>query len=192
MPASRQVIVITGVPGVGKTSAAMNLAKLMKGSHVDLSAFSHDQRLITGRDEEGETSIVDLVEIRKRLRSLLSSSHGHLVIEGHFAPAVIAHDVPNFIFVLRKAPWVLKQELEERSYSMDKVRENVEAELIGVCLAEAIEAFGKDRVCEIDTTDRCVDDVAQEIFSTINGERLCSRGKVDWLDFSDPNWLLEG
>ena len=84
------------------------------------------------------------------------------------------------------------EELEARGYSEGKIRENVEAEMVDVCLVEAQGALGPERVCEIDTTDRTPDEVVEEIASIIRGRKPCVCCRVDWLSREETKRMLEG
>ena len=52
--------------------------------------------------------------------------------------------------------------MEKRNYSESKIRENLEAEAIGIIYSEAIEIFGKPNVVQLDTTN-CTSEQAAEI-----------------------------
>jgi len=189
LSASRLVVVLTGVPGVGKTTVAEMLAARLQGKHIDLSDLAESEGLITGWDEERKTGLADLKGIRERISEVLASEKT-LVIEGHFASDVVPPEATSHVFVLRRAPWKLKEELLARDYGGGKVRENVEAELLDVCLLEAVEAYGPGRVCEVDTTDREPGDVVEEISSIIKRDRPCRLGWIDWLGRVEAEQLL--
>lgn len=192
MSAQRLVIVLTGVPGVGKTTVAGMLAERLGGVHIALSDLAEREGFTTGRDEERGTAIADLDGLRRRLTEVLDSSEAPLIVEGHFAADVVPPEAASFIFVLRRAPWRLKKELGARGYGEEKVRENAEAELLDICLVEAIEAYGADRVCEIDTTDRTLEEIVGEALSIIDGDGACRRGHIDWLGRAESVGLLRG
>jgi len=186
------VIVVTGVPGVGKSTVARGMARRLDGEHLDLSVLAEAWSLITGRDEERDTAIVDLEGMQLRLMRLMGATRKPLIIEGHFAHDVVSPEAASYIFVLRRAPWVLKGELEARGYGVEKVRENVEAELIGVPLVEAVEAYGAERICEIDTTNREPEEVVEAAISIIRGDGVCDRGKLDWMGCAEAGGLWKG
>ena len=56
------------------------------------------------------------------------------------------------MIVLRVRPEILRLRLEKRDYSELKVRENLEAEAMGVCTAEAYDIYGEN-ISEIDASD---------------------------------------
>ncbi|UCH58000.1 MAG: hypothetical protein JSV18_03620, partial [Candidatus Bathyarchaeota archaeon] len=143
-------------------------------------------------DEERETSIVDLEILTERLAALLERHETPMVVEGHYACDAVPSNLVSHAFVLRKAPWRLREELAARGYAEEKVRENVEAELVDVCLVEAVEALGPELVCEIDATDRPPAEVAEEILSIVQGRGPCRRGEIDWLAHPESRGLLEG
>ena len=64
------------------------------------------------------------------------------------------------MIVLRVHPEILRKRLEARNYSASKIRENLEAEALGVCSAEAYEKYG-DRVFEVDVSDLTKDDAVE-------------------------------
>ena len=187
----RIVILLTGVPGVGKTTIASLLSERLKGVHVNLSELALAEGLVTGYDCMRETSIVDLGRTTTRLMEIIEEGQDPLVIEGHFSQDIVSPESVSNVFVLRRAPWRLKDELESRGYSPEKVKENVEAELLDVCLVEAVEAYGKEKVCEFDTTGFEANEVIETITSVLRGERLCEIG-IDWLSHPESRELLGG
>ena len=182
--------VITGVPGVGKTTLSRMLAELTGGVHVDLSELAERRGIISGYDESRGTSIVDLELMRKELAVLLEGGEGPLILDGHFAPEVVPPGAVSLALVLRRAPWILRGELAARGFPEEKVRENVEAELLDVCLVDAIDSLGRERVCEVDTTGKTPGEVLDEAVSIIQGGRPCRRGLVDWLGRDESRGLL--
>ncbi|MBA7476814.1 AAA family ATPase [archaeon] len=191
MSNTRKVILLTGVPGVGKTTIAALLSERLKGVHVNLSELALAEGLVTGYDSIRETSIVDLERTTTRLMEIIREGRDPLVIEGHFSQDVVSPERVSNVFVLRRAPWRLKDELESRGYNPEKVKENVEAELLDVCLVEAIEAYGKEKVCELDTTDVEANEIIETITSVLRGERSCEVG-IDWLSHPEARELLGG
>ena len=191
MSNTRKVILLTGVPGVGKTTIAALLSERLKGVHVNLSELALAEGLVTGYDSIRETSIVDLERTTTRLMEIIREGRDPLVIEGHFSQDVVSPERVSNVFVLRRAPWRLKDELESRGYNPEKVKENVEAELLDICLVEAIEAYGKEKVCELDTTGIKLDEIIETITSVLRGERSCEIG-IDWLSHPEAKELLGG
>ena len=191
MSNTRKVILLTGVPGVGKTTIAALLSERLKGVHVNLSELALAEGLVTGYDSIRETSIVDLERMTTRLMEIIQEGEDPLVIEGHFSQDVVSPERVSNVFVLRRAPWRLKDELESRGYNPEKVKENVEAELLDVCLVEAIEAYGKEKVCELDTTDVEANEIIETITAVLRGERSCEIG-IDWLSHPESRELLGG
>ena len=191
MSNTRKVILLTGVPGVGKTTIAALLSERLKGVHVNLSELALAEGLVTGYDSIRKTSIVDLERMTTRLMEIIREGRDPLVIEGHFSQDVVSPERVSNVFVLRRAPWRLKDELESRGYNPEKVKENVEAELLDVCLVEAIEAYGKEKVCELDTTGIKPDEIIEIITSVLRGERSCEIG-IDWLSHPEAKELLGG
>lgn len=188
----RRVIVIAGVPGVGKSTVAGAIAERLGCPVIGVSELAAKEGALLGRDDERDTDVVDLPRLREMLSEAVSASEGTIIVEGHYAYDVVPGDLVSHALVLRRAPWVLKEELRERGYSEEKIRENVEAELLDVPLVEAIEALGPDLVCEADTTGRTPEETVDEALGIVEGSMPCRRGLVDWLGSPETRGLLEG
>jgi adenylate kinase len=188
----RRVIVIAGVPGVGKTTIAGAVAERLGCPVLGVSELAVEEGALLGRDSDRDTDVVDLPLVKKIIAKMISATEGAIIVEGHFAYDVVPGDLVSHALVLRRAPWVLKEELRERGYSDEKTRENVEAELLDVTLAEAIEALGPDLVCEADTTGRTPEETVSEVLSIIEGSMPYRRKRVDWLGSPETRALLEG
>ena len=191
MSAAKLVILLTGVPGVGKSTVAGMLAERLGGDHIDLSDLAEQMGFITGWDEKRETAIADIDGLRQQVKLISDASERPVIVEGHFAAHVGIPATEPLIFVLRRAPWRLKEELEARGYGEEKVSENVEAELLDVCLVDSLEVHDPERICEVDTTDRPPEDVVEEILSVVHGDAKCRRGQIDWLGRAESERLLE-
>lgn len=96
------------------------------------------------------------------------------ILESHFA-----HHFAKQGIVLRLDPSALRLRLEERGYSQEKIRENLEAEALDVILVEAVELC--ERVDEIDTTGRSPLEVTNLVSRIIEGKLVLPPGQVDWL-----------
>ena len=73
-------------------------------------------------------------------------------------------------------PLILAKRLEKRGYKPKKVLENVQAEILDVCLCES-----KGKVYEIDTTNRDVEDIVNEIIEAIKHKKE-RKGIVNWTE----------
>jgi adenylate kinase len=188
----RRVIIIAGVPGVGKSTVADASAERLKCSVIGVSELAMKEGTLLGRDVERETEVVDLPRLTLKVTEAVNATEGPIIVEGHYAYDVVPSDLVSHALVLRRAPWVLKDELRERGYSGEKVRENVEAELLDVPLIEAIEALGSDKVCEVDTTNRTPEKTVDMVLGIVEGSVPCRHKIVDWLGSPEARELLEG
>ncbi len=177
----QRVLVITGTPGVGKSSVSGFLVSRLGGVHVNLSDLVKEEKLSWGVDRERKTLIVDENRTSKRVGEIIRQSEGYVIIDGHFAVDIVAVENVLLAFVLRRNPDELMDVLRERGFSKTKVMENVGAEILDVCLFDAVKAYGKKKICEVDVSGRTVEDVAEEITSIVKGRKKCRTGVVDWL-----------
>lgn len=164
-------IALTGTPGTGKTSVAEELEK--RGFEVvDLTDFVKKH----GLGEKGEKEFeVDLTEMVDTLEEELEGEE-NVVVEGH-----LAHHCPaDHCIVLRTRPDVLRERLEERDYTGEKVEENVESEAMDIILQEALQE--QENIIELDTTGKEPGNVAEEIIEMIEkGET--GYEEIDWSEF---------
>lgn len=89
------------------------------------------------------------------------------------------------MIVLRVRPEVLKKRLEARDYSESKIRENLEAEALGVCSAEAFEKY-PESTYELDVTNLSIDEAVELVEDVITNGGDYPVGSVDFME-----WLME-
>lgn len=185
------VIVITGTPGVGKTATSRLLAERLGALHLDLAKIVEDEGLTLGVDEERGSLIADFERLSERVQSLIEKSSVDVIVDGHYAPLIVSPELVKLAFVLRRQPHALEAELEARGFGGRKVKENVAAEVLDVCLWDAVNIYGLGKVHEIDVTGVTLDEVAEEISRVLEGRERPSVGKADWLSRLDTNGTLE-
>jgi len=185
------IIVITGTPGVGKTEVSQLLSKRLNASHLDLNRIVKEEGLTLGIDKERKSQIADLKRLAGRVQELIKESSEDIIIEGHYVSEVVPPKLVSYVFVLRRDPDLLKADLERKEFGKQKASENISAEILGICLSEALNAYGLKRVCEIDTTNKRVESIVEEIIHVLDGEEKPSVGKVDWLGKLEREGRLE-
>ncbi|MEM2202475.1 MAG: adenylate kinase family protein [Candidatus Bathyarchaeia archaeon] len=188
----RLVILITGTPCVGKTSVARLLASRLNAVYVNLTELATERNLIIGADESRSGSlIVDEGRLRKAIIRLIGEANEqNVVIDGHYVASVVPKKLVTRAFVLRRDPVELRGFMEKAGFSGNKLWENLASEILDVCLVDALNKYGKEKVCEIDATGKSVEDVVEDILAILNGSKNCYVGVVDWLGKLESEGLL--
>ena len=177
----KKIILVTGAPGVGKTTISNKLASQLDACCISITELVKKEKLITNIDEERKTLIADTKKVAKRLQGIISKTEGNIVIEGHYVVDVVPKKQVNTVFVLRRDPHELKNVLEKRKYTKKKVWENLAAEILDVCLCDALSACGADKVCEIDVSNKTVETVVEETILVLEQKQKRTYGTIDWL-----------
>jgi adenylate kinase len=174
-------LVITGSPGVGKHTSANITAEKINAEIIDINDVAIDNNA-TGKN----TYLGFDVNVKKLLRLLekLLKTKRDLVLVGHLAPYVLKPAGISLVAVLRRSPYELEKTLKKRGYSVDKVRENVASEILGISLHDSVKTFGKRKVAEFDTTGKTPKETADEILAALLNKQK-SKPKlmgIDWLN----------
>jgi len=187
----KRIILITGTPCVGKTTTAKALTAKLGADYINLTDFAKTYNLTLGEDKERGTIIVDEQKMQRKIEETIETSqNANIIIDGHFASSVTpAKHVAN-VFVLRRNPKELKVFMEKAGYSGSKMWENLQAEIIDVCLGEAIEVHA-GRVCELDVTGKIVEEVVGEILDVLEKRKNCFVGIVDWMGTLEVEGILD-
>jgi len=187
----KRVILITGTPCVGKTTTAKALAAKLNAEYINLTEYAIANNLILGQDPDRDTTIIDEEAMRQSLEHTIDTSQSdRIVIDGHYAAAVSPQRFVTQVFVLRRHPRELKRFMEQRGYSDAKLWENLQAEIIDVCLGEATQFHGS-RVCELDVTGKSVEEVIEEIVAILEKRKACFVGCVDWMGTLEREGVLD-
>ena len=175
------IILITGTPGVGKTTVSSILVEKTGAYLVDINKLVDEKHLYTGIDEERGYKIVDMDALFNEMDKIINidDPDKHVIVEGHLSHLFEKSDI---VIVLRANPDILKDRMKTKGWKSAKIRENIEAEAIDVCSYEAFEIHG-DKVNEIDTSDILPEHVADLIIDVINGSKSFPVGNVDFLEY---------
>ena len=181
MKGFRRVILVTGTPGVGKTSISRLLASKLDAVYVSLAELVERERLISGVDKARETLIADTDKVSKRVKEIIRNSECDVIVDGHYAVDVVPTKDVHMVFVLRRDPSELKSVMENRGFKEKKLWENLAAEILDVCLWDAVSTCGSDKVCEIDVSGKRIEEVVEDMILMLEGRKKCRVGIVGWL-----------
>jgi adenylate kinase len=189
---SKQVILITGTPCVGKTTVARQLTRELDALCINLTELAEKENLIMGKDEKRKTIIINEDKMRKKIREIIAKTEkNNIIIDGHYAAAVVPKSHATRIFVLRRNPVELRTFMEKCGFQGPKLWENLAAEILDVCLVEALSEHEKEKVCELDVTGKTVENVVTEILAVLDSRKKCRVGCVDWLGMLETQGVLD-
>ena len=164
-------IAITGTPGVGKTTVSKVLGEKLGIKVIDITEAVKDYKLYTEKDEDMDSYVIDFEKLKNFIKEI-EKREKDVILDGH-----VSHLLnPDYTIVLRCNPEIVKERLEKRGYKPKKVLENVQAEILDICLCES-----KGKVYEIDTTNRDVEDIVNEIIEAIKHKKE-RKGIVNWTE----------
>jgi adenylate kinase len=180
------LIGITGTPGTGKTSVTKLLEEERFYQVIHLNELIKEEKLYSEVDSERDCVVADMDLVYDRVLELHDRSYPVTIVDSH-----LSHHIADIVIVLRTDPAILRERLEKRNYSEEKVKENLEAEALDIILAEAVDWC--EKVFEIDTTEESAEKTSKNIIRIIrelrNGyteelEEEFRPGSVDWCDYA--------
>ena len=176
-----QVIFISGTPCVGKTTLASELSKRLGANLVKINELAISNNLVLGTDTKKGYKIIDIDKLNLLLGKVISTLDNLIIVEGHLSHLCSGADK---VIILRVHPNILEKRLANRDYSESKIRENLEAEALDVCGAEAYESYG-EKVCEIDASNLAIDEIINDVVDVIFDKKDFPFGKIDFM-----HWLI--
>lgn len=158
-------IVITGTPGVGKTTLAKFLAKKLEMRAVNEKDFALKNK-IGSFNEENELEI-PLKEFEKKANTFLRRNKG-IVLEGHtLCEMKLGADK---VILITLHPEILEMRLEKRNYPAEKIMDNVFCEGIDYCKKKVHKNYPKSKVVEIASRQRSSETLA-EVLKALVGNK---------------------
>lgn len=161
-------IILTGTPGVGKTTHAEQLARATGLKHVSVNQIVKDEGFHEGKDEETGSWIVDedkvycvflpfkpyfiliclIPQLLDYLEERKIAEEGGSILDWH-ACDLFPERWIDLVVVLRCDSTVLYDRLTARGYKDKKLDENMDSEIMQVLLDEAREAYKEEIVQEL-------------------------------------------
>jgi adenylate kinase len=167
------IVWVAGTPGVGKTTVGRLLAKRLGYGFTDLPEVV--RRMGLGEhDPESGAVLVTSRTVRMIVEKYVADNS---VLSSHLVVRVSGRRV--VCIVLRLNPLVLVKRLRRRGYGVAKVLENVEAEFVGAVYSDAVRAFGRRNVFQLDVTGIRANAAAGKCLRILEGD--WGGDDVDWL-----------
>jgi adenylate kinase len=186
-----RAIIISGSPGSGKSTLSSRLAKDLKMEVINLSKLVEVEELFSEIDIDRDTKVADLDRLIPRIVELIDRSEGVVIVEGHYAD-IVPSNLVDVAIILRTHPKILAKRLESKGWGERKISENVQAEILGSCTFNALEAYGKDMVYEIDTTNLSEDETASIARKIIQEKpEEYKVGRINWLSLLEADKELD-
>ncbi|XP_060821836.1 adenylate kinase isoenzyme 6 [Bombus pascuorum] len=139
-------ILITGTPGVGKSSLSRILCEKTGLTYIDVSNLAIEKGCLEDFDELYDCPILDEEKLLDEMEELISE--GGVVADYHgcdFFP----DDWFDAVFVLRTNNTLLYSRLERRGYTGKKLEDNIQCEIFETILQLARITFTDGKVFEL-------------------------------------------
>ncbi len=186
-----RAIIVTGTPGTGKTRFSRLLAHKLGIGSVNVTKFARRHNLIKSYDRKRRTHVVDELRLRHELEKYLTSLKERVLVEGHYSATLVPTRLVDVVFVLRCNPKILRDRLRRRGYPQAKIRENVEAEVLDICLSEALATHPLQKIAEIDTSTGTIEDCVEEALLVLTKKKARRVEQYDWLAMLERTGRLD-
>jgi adenylate kinase len=173
-------ILVTGTPGTGKTTVSRLLAKALRAHYVNPGTLLKREGTDYTYDENRKTRIVSLKRMRISLTELARRVDRGMVVDSH-VPLRITSSRLVRVIVLRCHPKILEQRLSRKRWPKRKTSENLQAEILDICLWDAVQNYGWKRIVEIDTTAVQPCCVVETAIRALKQKGIQREPNVDWL-----------
>jgi adenylate kinase len=175
-------ILISGTPGTGKTTLGRRLAPRINYEFIDIGEVAKREHIYVSDDPVRDTKIINEPKLAKRIEKEIIAMSGKAVASSHYAE-IISPKLVEKVIVLRTHPDELKRRLALRGWKTKKTKENLEAEILGVCSSNALRRYGREKVYEIDTTKISADETLNIAIQIIeSNSQAHAAGSINWLE----------
>ncbi len=137
-----KIIIVTGVPGTGKTTLSKLLAKKLNFYYLDVNKLISRYKLSEGYDKKRRAKIIDTNKLNNKLIAEIKNfkrqneKYKGIIIDSH-----LSHYLPrkyaDFCIVTKCDIKELNKRLKKKKFHESKIKENIEAEIFDVCFNEA-------------------------------------------------------
>ncbi|KYK58529.1 DUF1671 domain-containing protein [Drechmeria coniospora] len=139
-------IIVTGTPGVGKTTHCESLVERTGLRHISVNQVVKDKTCHEGWSEEYQSWIVDEDKLLDAIEEDVAA--GGCIIDWH-ACDLFPRSWIDLVVVLRVDSTTLYDRLKARNYAEAKLQENLDSEIMEVLLQEARESYDEEIVIEL-------------------------------------------
>ncbi|XP_059300464.1 adenylate kinase isoenzyme 6 homolog [Lycium ferocissimum] len=136
-------ILITGIPGTGKTTTADALAEVTELRHINVGEFANEKNLINGWDDTFDCYYINQDLVCDELENLIEEG-GNIV--DHQSCDFFPERWFDCVVVLQTDNSVLYDRFTKRGYTDQKLANNTERATFQVLLEEAKENYPEDIV----------------------------------------------
>ena len=127
------LIALTGTPGTGKT-AISNILREKNFEVVDLNEITTNKNFLIGNDEKRDSRMIDVDSLNEYIKKNYKGKD-IVFIEGHLSHLLKSMDK---VIVIRCHPDKLKKRLSKKGWKKEKIRENIEAEILDIILCTGV------------------------------------------------------
>jgi adenylate kinase len=179
----RKALILTGVPGTGKSTIAKLVAEKAGLALIDINALVKERGIYSEIDEADEARVVVLSKLEQEANMELRKCKAGAVVEGHLA-CEIKLKPASAVIVCRTHPKKLSERLAKRGYSAEKAKANEMSEMLDYCTINACRNYPAKKVFEIDTTNATLEQNARECLEILKGGKGSQKYKprINWAD----------
>ncbi|MBY8988018.1 MAG: AAA family ATPase [Candidatus Lokiarchaeota archaeon] len=183
-----KILIVSGTPGTGKTTISNNIQNYIEAKVISLNELAISENLVEKYDVKRETSVIDKKKIISFIIDLIEDykkeNPEFLIIESHFSDIVPERYI-DFVIILRCDPDELYNRLKRRGYKREKIRENVQSEILGNCVNYFMNKPINTPILEIETTVASIESITKTIVNILTKKidiKDFYAGRVDWLE----------
>ncbi|XP_015594523.1 adenylate kinase isoenzyme 6 [Cephus cinctus] len=155
-------ILVTGTPGVGKSTMCRIVAERTGLTWLDVSKLAIDNKCLEEFDEEYQCPVLDEDKLLDGMESLMSK--GGKIVD-YYGSDLFPERWFDIVFVLRTDNTILYDRLTARGYTGKKLEDNINCEIFQTALEEAKESYKEEIVHELQSnTSADTEENVQRIF----------------------------